>query len=149
MFAISFPRSQLLAPPPSPRVDSVSASDRERYAGEVAALEKALAEATSSAGGVDEAKVWDVYARVEMTIASLRLRLDYETPGAFTKLPDASDAPRLLEDAREALCRAAVEISGNKLVDSVDTLRRARNELRSFLVSKRKGARPGRRAPSP
>ncbi len=65
----------------------MSEADRERYRKDVLSL----AERLSGAG--DENAVWDVYAGTEKLIAVLKFRLDYETPGVFTKLPDASDPP--------------------------------------------------------
>lgn len=116
-------------------------ADRERYGREVAILESKLAGATSSGGSaVDDSAVWDVYSGVERLVAVLKFRLDYETPGAFTKLPEADDPARLLGEARELLALSGEEISGRKLVDAVGTLRRARNNLRGYLTSKRKAA---------
>jgi len=117
----------------------VKEEDRERYRREVVDLEKALAAALPSTGKeVNEQKVWEVYAGTEKLVAVLRFRLDYETPGVFTKLPDAKDPLGLLEEARELLSRSDEEISRVELVDAVETLRMARNNLRSYLTAKRK-----------
>jgi hypothetical protein len=89
---------------------------------------------------VDEDEVWEVYAGAEKLIAILKFRLDYETPGVFTKLPDASDPARLIEDASELLARSAQEIGRGSLVESVETLRKARNNLRSYLTERRTSA---------
>jgi len=89
---------------------------------------------------VDERTVWEVYAGTEKLIAVLKFRLDYETPGVFTKLPDASEPVALLEEATALLSRAGDELSARKLVEAVETLRRARNNLRSYLTDKRKSA---------
>jgi hypothetical protein len=70
----------------------------------------------------------------------LKFRLDYETPGVFTKLPDASEPLVLLKEASALLSRAVEELSGRKLVEAVETLRKARNNLRSYLTDKRKAA---------
>ena len=96
---------------------------------------------------MNEQEVWEVYAGTEKLIAILRFRLEYETPGVFTKLPDAKDPLRLLEEARELLSRSDEEISGLKLVDAVETLRKARNNLRSYLTAKRKAATKAERPP--
>jgi hypothetical protein len=120
--------------------EKVKEADRERYSREVALLGARLADAISSGGAVDEGAVWEVYSRVEMLIAVLKFRLDYETPGVFTRLPDAKDPLRLLENARELLSKSEGEISGLRLVDAVETLRSARNDLRSYLTAKRKAA---------
>jgi hypothetical protein len=127
---------------------NVKEADRERYAKEVALLEKKLAGAISSGEAtVDDDAVWDVYSGVEKLIAVLKFRLDYETPGVFTKLPDAKDPLRLLERAREFLSKSDDEISGRRLVDAVETLRGARNNLRSYLTAKRKAATRAERPP--
>lgn len=100
-----------------------------------------LAEGISSGeAAIDDDVVWGVYSEVEKLIAVLKFRLDYETAGLFTKLPDAKDRMRLLVEARELLSRSEGEISGLRLLDAVETLRKARNNLRSYLTSKRKGA---------
>jgi len=70
----------------------------------------------------------------------LKFRLDYETPGVFTKLPDSGEPLALLEDAGTFLSKAGKELSQRKLVQAVETLRRARNNLRGFLTDKRKSA---------
>lgn len=122
--------------------------DRERYVREVVALAKKLADVLPSAGTeAGEQAVWEVYAGTEKLIAVLRFRIDYETPGVFTKLPDAKDAPRLLEDARALLSKSEGEISAGKLVGAVETLRGARNNLRSYLTAKRKAATKSERPP--
>jgi hypothetical protein len=84
--------------------------------------------------------VWDVYSGVEKLIAVLKFRLDYETPGVFTKLPDAKDPTRLLEGARKLLSKSEEEISGLRVIEAVESLRGARNDLRSYLTAKRKAA---------
>jgi len=132
----------------------VKREDRERYVKEVAALSKKLADALPSAGAeANEQAVWEVYAGTEKLIAVLKFRLDYETPGVFTKLPDAKDAPKLLEDACALLSKSEGEISAGKLVGAVETLRGARNDLRSYLTAKRraatKAARPARKKAAP
>ncbi|HEV2390221.1 MAG TPA: hypothetical protein VGS04_05805 [Nitrososphaerales archaeon] len=97
-----------------------------------------LAERLSGSGA--EAAVWDVYSEAEKLIAILKFRLDYETPGVFTKLPDAGDHAKLVKSAHEQLSKAAEEIARGRLVESIETLRKARNALRSYLTDKRKSA---------
>jgi acyl-CoA reductase-like NAD-dependent aldehyde dehydrogenase len=109
-------------------------AERESYRKEVVSLAERLAAAGA------EAAVWEVYARTERLIASLKFRLDYETPGVFTTLPDASDRAKLLRAARELLSEAAEQIAEGELVASIGTLRKARNELRSYLSEIRKSA---------
>jgi hypothetical protein len=122
--------------PPSPLVtgdEKVDEADRKRYRDEV------LSFAGMLAGGDDlEKAVWDAYEGTERLIAVLKFRLDYETPGVFTRLPDASDPAKLLAGARESLAKAAGQISKGRLVESIGTLRKARNGLRSYLIDKRK-----------
>jgi hypothetical protein len=129
---------------PSPKAeedDKVDEVDRERYQADVVSLENRLA-------GPDADKaVWDVYAGTERLIAILKFRLDYETPGVFTKLPDASDPAKLLKDARKLLSKVAEEISKGRLVESIGTLRKARNALRSYLIQERKSVIKSRRSP--
>jgi hypothetical protein len=126
----------------------VQRGERDRYQKEVLALEKKLSAALTAGGGdVDETAVWEVYAGTEKLIAVLKFRLDYETPGVFTELPDAGDPVELLKGALELLSRSSKEISGRRLVEAVETLRKARNGLRSYLTEKRKSAtRAQRRA---
>jgi hypothetical protein len=108
--------------------------DRQRYRDEVISLAERLA------GADAENAVWDVYAGTEKLIAILKFRLDYETPGVFTRLPDASDPAKLLKDAGELLSKASDEIARGRLVLSIGTLRKARNNLRSYLTDRRKSA---------
>jgi len=113
----------------------VGKADRERYRTEVLSLVDRLARADAG-----EDVVWAVYAETEKLIAILRFRLDYETPGVFSKLPEASDPAKLLKDARELLSKASGEIARDSLVASIGTLRKARNDLRSYLTEKSKSA---------
>ena len=112
----------------------VDEADRERYARDVLSLAERLS------GGGAETAVWDVYAGTEKLIALLKFRLEYETPGAFAKLPDAGDPAKLLKAAREMLSKASQEIATGKLVESIGTLRKARNDLRSYLMEMRRSA---------
>jgi hypothetical protein len=135
--------------PPSPLAagdDKVDEADRKGYRDEVLSLAGMLA-----ADDDPEKVVWEVYAGTERLIAILKFRLDYETPGVFTRLPDASDPAKLLAAARESLLKAADEISKGRMVGSIGTLRKARNGLRSYLTAKRKSViksqkSPGRRS---
>ena len=115
-------------------------TDRVSFQKEAVSLQKRLAVALTTPTEMDERTVWEVYAGTEKLIAVLKFRLDYETPGVFTKLPDASEPVALLEEASELLSRAAEEILGRRLVGAVETLRRARNNLRSYLTEKRRSA---------
>jgi len=124
----------------------VDEGDRERYRKEVLSLAERLA----GAGDGDENAVWAVYAGTEKLIAILRFRLDYETPGVFIKLPDATDPAKPLKDARALLSKASEEMARGKLVASIGTLRKARNNLRSIMIEKRKSAtRADRKARAP
>jgi hypothetical protein len=125
-------------PPTTERKELVKEEDRERYRAEVASLGRRLE-------GADEQTVWEVYATTEKLIAVLKLRLDYETPGVFTKLPDASDPAKLVKDASELLASAAEQIAEGKLVDSIGTLRKARNDLRSYLTERKRSAASAQR----
>jgi len=126
----------------------MNAEDRTGYGDEVVALAKKLADALPSAGvDVDEQAVWEAYAGTEKLIAVLRFRLEYETPGVFTKLPDAKDPMGLLDEALALLSRSRDEIQGQRLVGAVETLRAARNDLRSYLTAKRKAATKAERPP--
>jgi hypothetical protein len=134
-------RSSNLASPPAETNARVKEADRERYAREVALLESRLAGAIPAGGSeFDDSAVWDVYSGVEKLVAVLRFRLDYETPGVFTKLPKADRPAPLLEEARALLALSGEQISGGMLVEAVETLRKARNNLRGCLTSKRKAA---------
>jgi len=113
----------------------VSEVDRERYRKDLVSLEEKLAGAD-----VEEKAVWEVYAGIEKLIAILKFRLDYETPAVFVRLPEATDPAKLVRDARKLISKACEEIARGGLVESVGTLRKARNNLRSFLIDKRKSA---------
>ena len=125
--------------------EKVGAADRERYGREVLSLAGRL----EGPGADTEETVWGVYAATEKIIAVLKFRLDYETPGVFAKLPDAGEPAKLVEAARALLANAAVEIERGALVPSIETLRGARNNLRSYLRDKRKLATAGTRARQP
>jgi hypothetical protein len=112
----------------------VGEADLERYRAEVLSFAERLA------AGDAEKSVWGVYAGTERLIAILRFRLDYETPGVFAELPDASDPTKLLKDARELLLKASEEIAQGRLVESIASLRRARNGLRSYLIEMKRSA---------
>jgi len=116
--------------------------DRERYRKDVLSLKERLA-------GFDpeEQEIWEVYAATEKLIAILKFRLDYETPGVVTKLPEAGDRAKLLEASRELLSKAADEISKGRLVESIGTLRKARNGLRRYLIEKRRSVIKSRTSP--
>jgi hypothetical protein len=118
----------------------VKEADRERYLEEVALLGRKLSEGTSLPEATDDNAVWEVYSGIEKLIAVLKFRLEYETPGVLTKLPDAKDPARLLRGASDLLLRSEREISERRLVEAVETLRGARNGLRSYLTAKRKAA---------
>ncbi len=133
-------RSSNLAPLSAEGDAKLKEHDRLRYQNEAASLGKKMGETLSSTSGADEQAVWEVYARTEKLIAVLKFRLDYETPGVFTVLPEAGNALELLEEARILLSRAAEEISARRLVEAVETLRKARNNMRSYLTDKRKSA---------
>jgi hypothetical protein len=121
---------------------------RERYSKEVVLLGRKLAEAIPPSGeaAIADDAVWDVYSGVERLVAVLKFRIDYETPGVFTKLPDAKDPLRLLAEARKLLSRSEDEISERRFVDAVETMRKARNNLRSYLTGKRRAATRADRA---
>ena len=123
-------------PPVDDPAGRVRDADRERYGLEASRLRDVLARALLAGVAPDDDTVWEVYSKVELLVAVLRFRLDYDPPGTFTKLPDAAGGSRLLEDAGSSLSKAAQEISEKRLVDAVRTLRAARNDLRSYLVSK-------------
>lgn len=88
--------------------------------------------------------VWEVYAETEKLIAVMRFRLGYETPGRFTSLPSASDMEALVARASGLLSEAADEMERGSAIDSIETLRGARNHLRSYLGEKN---RPAARRP--
>jgi hypothetical protein len=126
----------------------VDEADRERYRDDVISLAERLTAAAATRADADAEKaVWDVYSETEELIAVMKFRLDYETPGVFTRLPDASDPAKLLKGAGELLSKAADEISKGRLVESIGTLRKARNGLRSYLIEKRKSVIKSRRSP--
>jgi hypothetical protein len=118
--------------------------DRRRFADRILALETKLAASASPSGELDGEAIWEVYSEVERLIATIRFILDYETPGAFAKLPDARDPIRLVHDARSMLSRSVAEIGDGRMPQAVETLRAARNDLRSYLRSKRLAERRSR-----
>jgi len=113
---------------PESRATKLGESDRERYLEEVGSIMQTLA-----GGAPDETAVWEAYARLEKLIAVLRFRIDYETPGVFARLPDATDKTRLLSEARRLLSKSRDELGAGRSVGCVEALREARNDLRSFL----------------
>jgi hypothetical protein len=119
----------------------VGEADRERFRAEALSLAEKLV------GDQAEKGVWEVYARTEKMIAILKFRLDYETPGVFAKLPDAGDPAELLKEAHELLSKASEEIAQSRFVESIATLREARNDLRSYLTEARRSATRAERKP--
>lgn len=94
-----------------------------------------------SAPGVGEDAVWRAYSLVEKEIALLKFRTGFETPGVSSKLPEAGDPPGLLDDAKGLLSTAADLLAEGAVVDAIRTMRKARNDLRSYLLSERKRAK--------
>lgn len=115
-------------------------ADRARYLTEASSLAHKLHGSTTSSSGADPDEIWDVYAMTEKLIAVLRFRLDYETPAIFTKLPDAGDPPALLKEAQAQLSMAVDQLSARRSVEAIETLRKARNQLRSYLTDLSKAA---------
>lgn len=107
----------------------------EGYARRARSLSRRL-----SAPSRDDKVVWEVYSETEKLIAVMRFRLGYETPGRFTKLPSASDLEGLVARASSLLDRAADEMDRGGEIESIETLRDARNNLRSYLGEKKKPA---------
>lgn len=127
--------------PPPEKAERVGPGDRARFGSEAASLGAKLA----SLAADDEDGVWEVYAGTEKLIAILKFRLEYETPGIFTKLPKATEPSTLLGEAARLLSKASGEISGGELASSVETLRTARNDLRSYLTERRNASARVRR----
>lgn len=112
----------------------------------MAALGRALG------GAPDADLLWGAYSSLEKLIAVMKFRLDYETPGIAVKLPSAKDPSGLLEHARKSLSAAVDELDGDNPSDSIDNLRKARNDLRALLredrLSRDRSRRRTTRAPS-
>jgi hypothetical protein len=119
-----------VAPPNAP-VRRDDASRLGSYAKEVASLRAIL-----SAPEPEEDSVWQAYAGTEKLIAILKFRLDYETPGVSAKLPEPDDLQKLVDTARVLLSKSEEELASGSYVDSIGTLRQARNNLRSYLTAK-------------
>ena len=128
---------------------SAKVEDYRRFLEEAVSLKGKLAEATAAAGdgGFDESTIWGLYARTEKLVAVLKFKLGYETPGTFAKLPAAKEPRELLEDAARLLSASADEMSRGMLTEAVESLRKARNDLRAYLADKRRAKmRAGRQA---
>jgi hypothetical protein len=130
---------------PPEKNESLGEDDRGKYRQEVVSLAEKLAQ-----GGSDtERTVWEVYAAAEKLIAVLKFRLDYETPGVLAKLPDAGRPDVLVGGAAELLSQAAAELEQGKVVPAIETLRMARNNLRSYLREKTRAADAAERKKPP
>ena len=71
-------------------------------------------------------------------------------PGSSRSFPTPGDPAKLVEDARGLLSKAAEEIGEGSLVRSIETLRKARNNLRRYLVDKKRPrSRTGPRGDAP
>jgi hypothetical protein len=81
--------------------------------------------------------VWEVYSKVEKAVAVLKFKLDYETPGVSIKLPKAAHPEKLVEEAEALMARAVSELESGEFERAVETLRAARNNLRSVLTPSR------------
>ncbi len=121
--------------------------DFGRFLEDLASLKGDLAQIISAAGpeGFDEGKVWSLYARTEKLVAVLKFRLGYETPATFAKLPRAREPKALLEEAERLLSVSRDEISGGRMTEAVDAIRRARNNLRACLADRRRSLLKGER----
>lgn len=108
-----------------------TSEDLERYRRLIDELEARLASASPEAD-----VVWRVYSETEKLIAVLKFRTRFETPGVFSRLPNADDRAKLLGDAREFLSSSSRMMGEGDLIQSIRTLRRARNCLRSYLRGK-------------
>ncbi|MDA4117479.1 MAG: hypothetical protein OK455_03960 [Thaumarchaeota archaeon] len=115
-------------------------SELVRFREEASSLSAKLAESTSSAQPPDDTAIWKVYAKTEKLIAVLKFRIEYEAPGRFAKLPATSEEKKLLEDALRSLAMSAEDISSHRLKEAVESLRDARNNLRAYLILKRKSS---------
>jgi len=130
----------------SARVRVLPEAPRLRYLQEAITVEADLRKTLAAPGSLDDEAIWFAYARTEKLIAVMKFRIGFETPGIYAELPDASDAPRILEEARALLAEGAEEISRNRPIEAIKTLRKARNNLRSYLARKaRSSDRPRRR----
>jgi hypothetical protein len=141
----------------------VKEADLERYRRDLSALREKLNQALTRAGFEEqqsaahnddrerEDTIWLVYAGVEKLVAILRFRLEYETPATFANLPvEEEEGPAtlgLVHHAADLLSTAQEELDAGRLVAAVQTLRGARNDMRSHLISQKKAA--SRRAPLP
>lgn len=120
-----------------------SSGSRGLSADELTELLKELTGMADELGG-DEASsegIWKVYARLEKNIAVLKFNLDYETPGLSTKLPPANDRGRLVQDAKVRIMKSASELRSGDFESAIESLRRARNDLRSLLTPRRASKR--------
>ncbi len=121
-------------------VQTIPPEDRQRFSKRALTLQAML-----STGEPSDDVVWRAYSETEKLIAILKFKTGYETPGVFTKLPDAKDTRRLVKNAVELLVASADVLEKGEVVTSIETLRGARNNLRSYLRAKRRlAARPSK-----
>ena len=85
-----------------------------------------------------EMQVWSVYAGTEKTVAILKFRLGAERPGVFSELPKFQRLADFLPVALEKLTEATLKIEAEQLLEGLDTLRGARDNLRAYLSEERR-----------
>ena len=97
-----------------------------------------------------EMEVWSVYAVTEKVVAILKFRIGVERPGLVTELPRARISRELLPPALVMMKESRTNIESNQLLEGLETLRRARNNLRAYLSQERKARiRQKRRTATP
>jgi hypothetical protein len=85
-----------------------------------------------------EQQVWPIYSGMEKTVAKLKLRLGVERPGVFQEVPTSKTPELLLTLALERMKGGIQKMDERHLLESLESLREARNYLRGYLSEKHK-----------
>ncbi len=85
---------------------------------------------------VDELRVWRVYAGLEKAVATLKFRMDVESPGVFLRLPRSRRPVEFLRESGRLLSTAEAALSRERLPEALRHMRNARNNLRAVLTER-------------
>lgn len=127
---------------PNP-VPSGSSDWVRETAGDLAAAEKTLSEASSSLSGEpDESQmssIWEAYVLVEKSVAFIKAELGDENPGRFVnpKVYAVPDERQAVGFALRHLRTATETFGAGRLPESLKALRESRNYLRVLIRRKR------------
>lgn len=95
-----------------------------------------------------EMQVWSVYAGTERVVAILKLRMRVESPGVHVVPPKSKSPADLLTGAAEQMAEGIQMVDGRELAQGLESLRAARNNLRTYLSQERRARLRSRRRTS-